>query len=67
MAYTSSYPDGTKFDPAYKAFFARFYQISDTPDMHEEYYKQFTANAKLIMASKEVNGSDGTYNARGIK
>lgn len=59
MSYTSEYPAGAQFDPAYKAFFERFYQISDTPEAHEEYSKQFTAGAKLIMASKVVNGTDG--------
>jgi len=60
MSYTSQYPAGVQFDADYKTFFERFYQISDTPDAHEEYSKQFTANAKLVMASKEVNGTNGT-------
>jgi len=59
MSYASQYPTGVEFDSAYKAFFERFYEISDTPDAHEEYSNQFTAKAKLIMASKEANGTDG--------
>ncbi|KAF1353892.1 hypothetical protein BDV97DRAFT_291349 [Delphinella strobiligena] len=57
-SYASEYPAGEQFDPAYKQFFERFYQISDTPDAHEEYSKQFTSNADLTMASKKAKGTD---------
>lgn len=59
-SYTSEYPAGVQIDSDIKAFFERFYEISDTPDAHEEYAKQFTADAKVTMASKKVNGSEGT-------
>lgn len=59
MSYASEYPPGDKFDPEYKAFFERFYQTSDTPDVHEEYSKQFTEDATLIMASKKAQGRNG--------
>lgn len=57
--YVSEYPTGVEMDPAFKAFFERFYEISDTPDAHEEYAQQFTADAKVTMASKKVNGTAG--------
>ncbi|KAL1305560.1 hypothetical protein AAFC00_007166 [Neodothiora populina] len=63
-SYTSEYPAGVQIDPEYKAFFERFYQISDTPDAHDEYVKQFTADAKLTMASKKASGSDEILGVR---
>jgi len=57
-SYTSEYPS-TQLDPAFKHFFEEFYKISDTPDGHQQYANQFTANGKLIMASKTVNGTSG--------
>jgi hypothetical protein len=56
-SYTSSYP-GTTFSPAYKQFFESFYKISDTPDAHAQYVDQFTPDAKLIMASRQCDGSE---------
>ncbi|KAI4749295.1 hypothetical protein E4T50_00479 [Aureobasidium sp. EXF-12298] len=52
------YPAGDKFDPEYKTFFEKFYETSDTPTAHEEYSKQFTQDATLIMASKNVQGRE---------
>ncbi|WPG98398.1 Hypothetical protein R9X50_00118800 [Acrodontium crateriforme] len=46
--------------PAIQQFFESFYAISDTPDDHEKYSQQFTKNAKLIIASNEANGREGT-------
>lgn len=66
-SYASEYPAGEQFDPAYKQFFERFYQISDTPDAHEEYSNQFTANADLTMASKKAKGTDGKAHSLPIK
>jgi hypothetical protein len=60
-SYTSEYPAGDKFDPEYKTFFEKFYETSDTPTAHEEYSKQFTQDATLIMASKKVQGREGLY------
>lgn len=59
-SYKSDYPS-VDFDPAYKAFFEQFYQISDTPDAHEIYAEQFSKSARLVMASRTVNGRAGTY------
>lgn len=58
--YASTYPTSTPFDPAYKQFFEDFYAVSDTPDAHEKYVDQYTQDAVLIMASKKVQGRDGT-------
>ncbi|KAI5242282.1 hypothetical protein E4T47_03306 [Aureobasidium subglaciale] len=63
-SYTSEYPAGDKFDPAYKAFFESFYETSDTPDAHEKYSKQFTQDATLIMASKKVQGREEILSLR---
>lgn len=57
-AYASEYPP-VDFDPAFKQFFEEFYATSDTPDAHDKYITFFTKDAKLIMASKTANGSDG--------
>lgn len=56
--YQSSFPD-VPVKSEVKSFFEEFYKISDTPDAHEKYAEQFTNNAKLIMASNEVNGRPG--------
>jgi hypothetical protein len=58
--YASEYPK-LDLDPDFKSFFEDFYATSDTPDAHEHYVKYFTDDATLIMASKTVKGSDGTY------
>ncbi len=58
-SYKSAYPSGIEVDDGIKAFFEEFYQISDTPDMHEAYADSFTKDAVLIMASKRAEGRDG--------
>jgi hypothetical protein len=40
-------------------FFARFYQISDTPGIDDEYPKQFTEDATFILGSKRSHGHAG--------
>ncbi|KAK5136375.1 hypothetical protein LTR08_003501 [Meristemomyces frigidus] len=45
-------------------YFERFYKTSDTPDAHEKYSESFTKDAKLIMASNEVNGRDDILKLR---
>jgi len=56
-SYTSEYPD-VPINPAIRQFFEKFYEISDTPDAHEQYANCFSPNATLIMASKRGQGSD---------
>lgn len=58
--YVSAYPEGLSFDSKYVKFIEDFYRVSDTPDAHEEYLLQFSPKARLIMASKEANGAEGT-------
>jgi hypothetical protein len=58
-AYASEYPP-LEFDAAYKEFFEGFYRTSDTPDAHDKYVQHFTKDAVLVMASKRVQGSNGT-------
>lgn len=60
-AYASEYPSSVDFDPAYKKFFKDFYALSDTPTAHDDYVKNFTNDATLIMASKKVVGQDGEW------
>ena len=60
-SYTSEYPSGNEFDPDYKTFFEKFYETSDSPSAHEEYSKQFTQDATLIMPTKKVQGREGTH------
>lgn len=57
--YTASVPDGDLVKPEITKYFETFYQTSDTPDAHEQYAASFTKDAKLVMASNEVNGRDG--------
>lgn len=40
-------------------FFTRFYQISDTPGIDDEYLKQFTEDATFILGSKRSHGHAG--------
>jgi hypothetical protein len=48
-------------DPDFRTFFEDFYATSDTPEAHEHYVKYFTEDATVIMASKKVKGSDGSW------
>jgi hypothetical protein len=58
--YTSQYPPDVKVDQSVRDFFSSFYRISDTPDTHENYVRQFTQDATFILASKTAKGHDGT-------
>ncbi|KAK7615119.1 hypothetical protein BKA81DRAFT_353612 [Phyllosticta paracitricarpa] len=57
-SYASEYPPGLQFDPDFKKFFEDFYAVSDTPDVHDEYVKNFTDGATLIMASRKAVGKE---------
>lgn len=56
--YMSDYPS-LPIDPSIPQFFENFYQISDTPDAHEQYVDAFTGDAVMIMASKKAEGKKG--------
>ena len=58
--YTAKVPSGDLVKPEIRSFYESFYAVSDTPDAHEKYATFFTQNARLIMASNEANGRDGT-------
>ncbi|KAK4635397.1 hypothetical protein CLAFUW4_00642 [Fulvia fulva] len=62
--HSASAPQAGEVKPEIKAFFERFYAISDTPDDHEKYADMFTENAKLIMASNAVEGRDAIIQMR---
>lgn len=57
--YVAAVPSEDLVRPEIQAYFQNFYQISDTPEAHQEYSEQFTDNARLIMASNEANGREG--------
>jgi len=59
--YKAAVPGDNLVKPEILDYFESFYAISDTPDAHEKYSEQFTKNAKLIMASNEANGREGTF------
>jgi hypothetical protein len=59
--YQSEYPQGLDFGQSYRDFISEFYHISDTPDAHDLYVKQFAPDARLVMASKTGNGSEGIF------
>lgn len=46
-------------DPSIPQFFENFYKMSDTPDAHDEYVRNFTDEATLIMASTKAVGKEG--------
>lgn len=59
--YISELPASIPIDPSIPQFFQTFYQISDTPDAHDQYAASFTDDATLIMASKKAKGKEGSY------
>jgi hypothetical protein len=58
--YTASVPSGDLVKPEIVAFYEKFYEISDTASAHEQYADSFTKDGKLIMASNETTGREGT-------
>ncbi|KAL9617076.1 MAG: hypothetical protein Q9160_008106 [Pyrenula sp. 1 TL-2023] len=62
MHFADAVTNDLKAQPDIKAYFERFYTISDTPEAHEDYAHSFTDGATLIMASKVAKGQKGrTY------
>lgn len=49
------------FDESYKTFFENFYRISDDAGANDEYVKQFTDDATLVIASKRASGRAGRH------
>lgn len=64
--YVSDYPS-LPIDPAIPTFFATFYQISDTPDAHEQYVDAFTDDAVMVMANKKAEGKEGQRPSSGSR
>ncbi|KAF2764717.1 hypothetical protein EJ03DRAFT_331615 [Teratosphaeria nubilosa] len=62
--YVAEVPFDGSVKPEIRSYYERFYQISDTPDAHQQYAEQFTKNAKLIMVSNEANGRDAILQIR---
>ena len=61
--YTASTPSDGQVKPEIRAFFEKFYEISDSPEAHEKYSEQFTKYGKLIMGPTESNGRSGKFPA----
>lgn len=59
MHFADAVSNDMKAQPDVKAYFERFYTISDTPEAHEDYAHSFTDGATLIMASKVAKGQNG--------
>lgn len=57
--YLSTFPSVFEVPASLKKFFERFYQVSDTPDTHEQCADAFTGDAVLVMASARVEGREG--------
>lgn len=57
--YSAAVPGDGQVRPEIKAYFERFYEISDTPDAHETYADFFTKDGKLTMGSNTFEGRDG--------
>lgn len=57
--YSAAVPGDGQVRPEIKAFFERFYEVSDTPDGHDDYADMFTKNGKLVMGPNGVEGRDG--------
>lgn len=56
--YSASIPDDGTVKGDIKAFFEKFYAVSDTPDGHEQYADMFTSDAVLIMGPNKTQGRD---------
>lgn len=59
--YSAAVPGDGQVRPEIKAYFERFYAVSDTPDGHENYADMFTNSGKLIMGPNAVEGRDGEF------
>nr|POE88417.1 hypothetical protein CFP56_11645 [Quercus suber] len=57
--YIAAVPPGSLVRPEIQEYFEKFYQISDTPEAHQQYSEKFTRDAKLIMASNIATGREG--------
>ena len=62
--YTSDYPTDTTVDPQVVDFFQKFYMVTDIPDAHEEYAREFTDDATFIVASRVSQGHSGECQAK---
>jgi len=65
--YQAAVPGDNLVKPEIRSYYESFYAISDTPDAHEKYAEQFTKDAKLIIASNEAVGRDGTSEGRDVR
>lgn len=57
--YSNICPSGVPVDSKVAQFFEEFFRISDTPDVHEQYARNFADDATFILASKISKGRNG--------
>ncbi|KAK4507650.1 hypothetical protein PRZ48_001385 [Zasmidium cellare] len=62
--YSAAVPPDGHVRPEIKAYFERFYEISDTPDAHETYADMFTKDGKITMGSNSAQGRDAIIKMR---
>jgi hypothetical protein len=58
-SYSDICPSDIEANKGVIQFLENFYQVTDTPEAHEEYANQFTEDATLILASKTNEGHAG--------
>lgn len=56
--YSNICPSGAQMGEVTR-FFEEFFRISDTPDVHEQYTRNFAENATFILASNTSKGREG--------
>ncbi|EME89055.1 uncharacterized protein MYCFIDRAFT_185494 [Pseudocercospora fijiensis CIRAD86] len=62
--YTASVPSDGAVKPEIRAFFEKFYAVSDTPGGHEQYADMFTGDGTLIMGPNKTQGRDNIIKMR---
>ena len=54
---TSEYPDNYA-NQAVKDFLAKYYEVSNNPEAHDDYVKLFTKDATFVVASERATGNE---------
>ena len=63
-SYTFSTPPSTPVDPGIVKFFEKFYEVSATPSLNEEYADYFADDATFMIGVKQVKGKADILTAR---
>ena len=54
---TSEYPDGFK-NQEVRDFLAKYYEVSNNPEAHDDYVKLFTKDATFVIGSERAVGNE---------